>query len=553
MKSKSLIHRLTPTFLFLFIFASLSTGFLFINCPTYAQGTAPHEEGVETQKWVPVSFYSGHASATVWGSVFDGHDPLCMDSYFDGDATDSPPWIAEISREAACPHSYAASRVRVAPGRIRGFGTGSGEDWGVAAEGLWYGEFTSKSEQVLVTWSVLGSSDVHVVGDGFESTLTHGEEVPQLSYGYGGIYYGGIYFFVGSEHVDFTAFSFDGTLEVLEAVESCAVSITEPVNVIRGSPSKINATLSPSTFRPHHIEWVFRGGKGGKKVSGTKLYTTVKMVDADNLYYVDVNVYSDATTLACTDTALIKVKPRTGTAWELKPTIKPDNEPGWGSLIGILPVYPCIYTTGTTGQNINFGEYRDRVSNLGAFIIPNPLIPNQRWEDGYKVAQVRDPGGPNDGYWYIKSSSFKIDRETVINKWLKSKGPSPARGFLNWYNVNHNKRCLKPNPDTFIQAVKNHENSGSGKGSTGHHGLMRDAEAQEDNDARTKIEDNFSAITKGELINATADEVYFIETILGWAIHEDNVHGNWAGGVLISFWVPSEKEYCDCFCNFRPF
>ena len=90
----------------------------------------------------------------------------------------------------------------------------------------------------------------------------------------------------------------------------CSVSITNST-VTKNVPSRIEAMLTPTDkyFIIHHVEWVFTDGKGGTENSGYQLYTTVKVADDDNPNRVMVKVYSDAATVACTDTADISVLP----------------------------------------------------------------------------------------------------------------------------------------------------------------------------------------------------------------------------------------------------
>jgi hypothetical protein len=90
----------------------------------------------------------------------------------------------------------------------------------------------------------------------------------------------------------------------------CTVSITNSA-VTKNVPSRIGAMLTATDkyFIIHHVEWVFTGGKGGTENSGYQLFTTVRIVDGDNQNRVTVKVYSDADTVACTDTADISVLP----------------------------------------------------------------------------------------------------------------------------------------------------------------------------------------------------------------------------------------------------
>jgi uncharacterized protein (TIGR03437 family) len=329
-------------------------------------------------------------------------------------------------------------------------------------------------------------------------------------------------------------------------VTACQVEIINST-VQRAEKSKIEATITPLTFLIHHVDWIFTGGKGGTKKSGQQLSIQVTMVDGDNPYTVEVRVFSNASTVACMGTALIDVTPRSGSAWELIPTVRLDNEASW---VGRKNGMPPSCNDGTLLE-----EERDRKSNLPAIIIPSPFT-SKSWEDGYRIAQIKDKNGPNDGYWYIANANkMKIDQETVIDKWLKPNGPPPARRQPNWFQ--HNASSCSVDPAEFLQAVENHENSGSGPGSTGHFGLIRDTLALlTDMDPRTAIENKFSEVSQQDLIDNTNKEISVIEALLQYAAMDTPTSptGNWSvSDPDPSFWDPALQAYSPCICADRAF
>lgn len=94
--------------------------------------------------------------------------------------------------------------------------------------------------------------------------------------------------FIGNPNGDNT-----GAFEVTVSFQfPSGVIIIAPVIVTRATPSKIIAgwTGPPRPF--YTVEWVFVGGKGGKKYSVGNLYTFVTMVDDVSSYMVQVRVYS---------------------------------------------------------------------------------------------------------------------------------------------------------------------------------------------------------------------------------------------------------------------
>lgn len=318
-----------------------------------------------------------------------------------------------------------------------------------------------------------------------------------------------------------------------KAVESCQILLPDLV-VTRGIRGFLQARLiRQGAFRLGLVEWRFTGGDGGVRQTGRTLSTGIKLVDTTQQYTATVIAFSQTPGVYCFTTARVHVLPR---PWSTIPRLRPDNEPGWG----LLPVL---------GANTIYGEERDRASNTGAIVVPSPRVPNKSWERGYRVEQVIDPNGPNHGYFFVKNNNFAIDQETVINRWIKPNGRAPVGAPFNWFQAN--RACLL-DPGVFVTAVGNHENSGSGPGSTGHFGLIRDFEALPGKDPQTEIENNV-ARTKAVLIADTNNELTAIEIFLLYYASEPFVGGNWPPGIGLSFWNPPTRSYTPCNVIFRAF
>jgi hypothetical protein len=318
---------------------------------------------------------------------------------------------------------------------------------------------------------------------------------------------------------------------------------TEPLGgtgleVERATPTIIRARLLPSGFPYHHVDWQFSGGQGGTRNTGTNPSTTITMVDGAGFYTVRVRFFEDELTPLCFSTLTLSVGVRTGNTWKTTPSLAPDNEPTWGAL-------PTVEAAAGPPPGVVFGEERDQTSNLGVIIRPNPFVPGEVFSNGYNTGQVNDPAGPNHEYWYIKDTSLFIERETVINQYIKSGGPPPALGQLNFYNYN-NGRCI--NSANFVRAVMGHENSGANSNATGHYGLLVTALQNPMNDPRTVIEDNFATPTEGQgvLIRRTTDELSDTESALVRAIQEANVHGNWSASNKWAMWSTRSRSYTGC-------
>jgi hypothetical protein len=223
--------------------------------------------------------------------------------------------------------------------------------------------------------------------------------------------------------------------------------------------------------------------------------------------------------------------------WKTTPTLHEDNEPFWGA-----PVY---LEQQQSVLNL-YGQERDSTSNTFVAIRPNPLVFGDSFKQGFFMAQVYDPGGPNHQYWYIQLTTIYIDQETVINQHIKSYGPPPFGG-PNFYNYN-NGRCI--NSAAFVRAVMGHENSGVGPGATGHYGLLVAALQNLTNDPRTAIEKIFATHAEGMTIlgQRTTDELSRIESALLFARDPNHliIRGNWFAKDKYALWISGLNRYSDC-------
>ncbi len=145
--------------------------------------------------------------------------------------------------------------------------------------------------------------------------------------------------------------------------------------------------------------------------------------------------------------------------WMLDPPSSPleDNDPDWPrDAIDAAPgsPYPWLCEEGYP-----LGRSRDAESRTGSTFTPNPAGRDPSpapWYDvsAYTVQPVEDDG-PNDGVWYIFAINLRVNKETVINKYIKADGPAPPGETLNWYNANNDSDYFSV--DLYIQAIKAHE------------------------------------------------------------------------------------------------
>ena len=335
------------------------------------------------------------------------------------------------------------------------------------------------------------------------------------------------------------------------------VALADPT-MVRGAATAITAAITPTTYTPHRIEWVFTKEDGQGTVlstttrnTGTTASTTITMVDGDNPYYVEVKLYHQyigetiEEEMVASDKKQITVTAR---SWSLTPTIvediddAKDFDAAWGDPPDL-------------DADAELGLLVDRAS--GDDYIISPYQENtDTHDDGYVLAQIDDLNGPNHGYWYVSETKLKIDLGTLINKHLKSDAPPPAinpdpnvpapptNPPPNFYNYN-NGRCFSM--ALFLQAVKNHENAGSGGNSQGHFGRIVQELAKPNKDPSAAIEPKFHPTLQIKLKND-------VEKVIS-KIHEDlddasdgkahtYVKENWSElNGKCSFWDPSTNDY----------
>ncbi|MBN1899967.1 hypothetical protein JW926_01425 [Candidatus Sumerlaeota bacterium] len=223
------------------------------------------------------------------------------------------------------------------------------------------------------------------------------------------------------------------------------------------------------------------------------------------------------------------------------------------------------------------GEHRDKETNIPFAFYPNfydpitreiALNPERQMElilRGVGIEQITD-NGPNHGFWHVASSSFVVDQEFVINKWLRSDAPPPPDSDINWYNKNlqgcdnlfgwDEQLQTGVGVAAWLQAHKDHENEGNhtasnGAGS-GHHAQMR----REENyflDLRSCVEDDYSRVVdevKSRIFDAFMNSERCVNGDPGHVWVEEN----WKPiisdltGVMSSVYNPDTKEWTGCYC-----
>ncbi len=244
--------------------------------------------------------------------------------------------------------------------------------------------------------------------------------------------------------------------------------------------------------------------------------------------------------------ATVNVTPRN---WSLTPPAEPrqDNDANWPESDDL--VYSCAETTARGGL------LRDTASKLAWIFTPNPPKLDGAYgtwfEAGaYVVARVGD-GGPDDPVWWVTSSDLKIDQETVLNKYYKPSGPSPAGAPYNWYVANTTPvQCF--HVDLYLQALKLHEALGAyttanGYGS-GHYAQLLFGEATT-RDVLTLLETTLASTRQGILTGCEGTIQTINDQIHQISGDHNVVKGNFAyllqqNGLNPTTEVPAHPENC---------
>ena len=167
---------------------------------------------------------------------------------------------------------------------------------------------------------------------------------------------------------------------------------------------------------------------------------------------------------------------------------------------------------------------------------------------GYEIAQV--PSGPNAGFWYVSAVSYKMDRETALNRsilpgaarhqlaegWQASQCraamllPPGTRVVVNLYEFN--KLCVGSDIDGMIAGAWNHEELGS-TGTNGHEGRAYHFAGQPAYDPYFKAGDIVStteADLRARVVNAVQPIQNDLETL---SADHTFVTGNWSGSLWL--------------------
>lgn len=242
-----------------------------------------------------------------------------------------------------------------------------------------------------------------------------------------------------------------------------------PYTVVRGEPLTLDGSASEGENLTY--EWTFAPkdcpadapGRGGAKLVGPTPKVTL-LCSMNATLTVSNGIKSDRKTVA------VIVSPRD---WTTPFNHVPEEglvPPSGGRpvLEGVSRANPATGSVRMVGGQ-NVCELDPDAKNH----ILHPLPSGDSWQHaGYELRQVAEPGGPFDGYWFVSAYSMRIERQTLINRYILPN----AAGFgdtKSFYNAN---KEWGTDVDGYLAAIRAHEGTGPG----GHSGLMRQAKMRAD-------------------------------------------------------------------------
>lgn len=237
------------------------------------------------------------------------------------------------------------------------------------------------------------------------------------------------------------------------SVSVVGLSISGSTSVLRGFSGVWLAQSNPVGKTIDQFDWSYSWASlpGGEQ-AGTNTYQDLDLNYDEKSYWGGRMAVPG--TLSCSATVLgvsvqkslpIAINPRN---WPV-PIIAcaTDNEAGWGDVPTVEAGFEGV-----------FGQNRDRDSDDSSAV----FVP--RNGDSFAPARTLGliSGGPCDGWYFVQSSTLKCQRETVINRYIKSGGPLPSGASENFYDHNDNS-CFVPgyyDSEDFVNAVRQHEFQG---------------------------------------------------------------------------------------------
>jgi hypothetical protein len=312
-------------------------------------------------------------------------------------------------------------------------------------------------------------------------------------------------------------------------VNVSGLTISGSVTPVRAYTITYGVQSNPPGKSLSQINWTY-AWTGGSNTSQGSASWTGKMVVGGTL-----TVSAVVSGVTAQASKFVAISPR---SWPVPITCAQDNDPGYGDVPTVLA---------------ELGANRDRDSDVGCYLF-TPRNGSSDFTPARSLSQV--PSGPCAGWWYVLSSTLKCQRETVINRYIKSDGP--VLGSTNFYGANAN--CFSTSAADFVQAVKNHEYRGTPdtpKSLGGHQGRIEKSILDYLYDPKRAIEaltnrnqSSLSVSVETAILGAEAEIQYFAMD----EVYMETWGPNWGSGEGLgtgqhSCWDDQGLGWTDCVNN----
>jgi hypothetical protein len=302
-----------------------------------------------------------------------------------------------------------------------------------------------------------------------------------------------------------------------------------PYSVERAATVTLDGSKSTTRHKPmRSYRWKFAPGEDCEGFSPRGVTMTGKTVKVVPLCSLTATLeVEDDEGHTDSDVARIKVKPRTS-GWRT-PFSRRTEDGGARAPTG-TPSARTLPDGGVEGSlfvGLNASDCGQEKPGA-AIVCP---IPSGRFTwagNGYEIDKVSNPGGPFDGYSYVRSSILEIKRVELV-----AAGILPGSA---WYQ---NTVALQGDAAGFLAAVRLHEGLGAGRANTGHSQIIRDEARKPSGDVRRELE-KLAAPTESGLTSKADAKVTEIDARID-SLSNDPLPDIWTG--KITYFHPASNQY----------
>ncbi|MEW6583883.1 MAG: hypothetical protein AB1416_14105 [Actinomycetota bacterium] len=302
-----------------------------------------------------------------------------------------------------------------------------------------------------------------------------------------------------------------------------------PYSVQRAGTVTLDGSKSTTRHRPmRSYRWTFAPGEDCEGVSPKGVTMTGKTVRVVPLCSLTATLeVEDDEGHTDTDIARVKVVPRTS-GWRT-PFARRTQDGGARAPTGVpsARTLPDGAVEGSLFVGLNASDCGEEKPGA-AIVCP---IPSGRltWAgNGYEIGRVSNPGGPFDGYSYVRSSTLEIKRVELV-----AAGILPGSA---WYR---NTLALGGDPAGFLAAVRLHEGLGAGRANTGHSQIIKDESRKPSGDMRRELE-KLAAPTEDGLTRKADAKITQIDARID-TLSNDPLPDIWTG--KITYFHPASNQY----------